>query len=143
MLGQAGPCFIRTSNKLTVIGIMKFDTADLPNMEANGTLNDVILHEMGHVLGFGSIWDDPTKNFLRDAFVGLQSAASAAGQSLHGTAADLRHPFQRRRSPSPRSTTQNGGNTYSGREGPGGELPVALGTADSHWREADLSITSS
>ena len=64
VLGQAGPCFIRTSNKLTVIGIMKFDTADLPNMEANGTLNDVILHEMGHVVGFGSIWDDPAKNFL-------------------------------------------------------------------------------
>ena len=35
VLGQVGPCFIRTSNKLTVIGIMKF-VRQLPNMEANG-----------------------------------------------------------------------------------------------------------
>jgi hypothetical protein len=35
---------------------MSFDTADLDRMEANNTLTDVILHEMGHVLGFGTLW---------------------------------------------------------------------------------------
>jgi hypothetical protein len=35
---------------------MQFDTADLASMQANGTLNDVITHEMGHVLGIGTIW---------------------------------------------------------------------------------------
>jgi hypothetical protein len=35
---------------------MQFDTADLANMQANGTLGDVITHEMGHVLGIGTIW---------------------------------------------------------------------------------------
>ena len=35
---------------------MTFDTADLQAMEANGTLVDVITHEMGHVLGIGTIW---------------------------------------------------------------------------------------
>ena len=38
--------------------IMQFDTADLATMEANGSLVDVITHEMGHVLGFGTIWTD-------------------------------------------------------------------------------------
>ena len=37
---------------------MSFDTADLEQMEADGTLGDVITHEMGHVLGIGSIWQD-------------------------------------------------------------------------------------
>ena len=35
---------------------MSFDTADLDEMERKGTLNDVITHEMGHVLGIGTIW---------------------------------------------------------------------------------------
>jgi hypothetical protein len=36
---------------------MTFDTADLGAAEANGSLTDIILHEMGHVLGIGSMWD--------------------------------------------------------------------------------------
>jgi hypothetical protein len=36
---------------------MQFDSADLAEMERNGSLLDVILHEMGHVLGIGTIWD--------------------------------------------------------------------------------------
>jgi leishmanolysin len=56
ILGAAGPCFIRQSNSLTIVGIMRFDTADVAGLEANGSLNDVILHEMGHVLGYGTLW---------------------------------------------------------------------------------------
>ena len=37
---------------------MSFDTADLASMEADGTLVDVITHEMGHVIGIGTIWED-------------------------------------------------------------------------------------
>src|SRR5205823_10890373 len=50
-LGAAGPCFIRNSNHLTVLGQMRFDSADMPALEANNQLPTVILHEMGHVLG--------------------------------------------------------------------------------------------
>jgi hypothetical protein len=35
---------------------MQFGTADLAAMQANGTIGDVITHEMGHVLGIGTIW---------------------------------------------------------------------------------------
>ncbi|MBK5096886.1 MAG: PKD domain-containing protein [Gemmatimonadetes bacterium] len=66
VLGSAGPCRIRTPGDLPLLGGMKFDTADLANLEAQGRLEDVILHEMGHVLGIGTLWglfgllQDPT-----------------------------------------------------------------------------------
>jgi len=59
ILGQARPCWIRNPSNLTLVGTMTFDEADLANMQTNGTLTDVILHEMGHVLGIGgTIWDN-------------------------------------------------------------------------------------
>lgn len=62
ILAQAGPTVLRPVTAeaaafLPAKGRMTFDVADLSDMEANGTLNDVVTHEMGHVLGFGSIWD--------------------------------------------------------------------------------------
>ncbi len=70
VLGSAGPCIVR-GDGLPVIGGMKFDTADLENIEAAGRLTDVILHEMGHVLGYGTLWDlsfgtTVVFDFLRD-----------------------------------------------------------------------------
>ncbi|MEW6422132.1 MAG: Ig-like domain-containing protein [Deinococcota bacterium] len=57
VLGQAGPRQVRTGTTLPLWGEMQFDSADLANMEANGTLQGVVLHEMGHVLGIGTLWD--------------------------------------------------------------------------------------
>ena len=52
ILASAGPCLIR-SGGLTSYGIMTFDSAD-----ANGPgLYETILHEMGHVLGIGTLWE--------------------------------------------------------------------------------------
>jgi hypothetical protein len=61
ILGQAGPTRIRPASAgaaafLPAKGKMIFDTADLAQMEQRGTLVDVITHEMGHVLGIGTIW---------------------------------------------------------------------------------------
>ena len=56
-LGSAGPCLIRTSDGLPLLGGMKFDTADLEFLETEGLLEAVIVHEMGHVLGIGTLWD--------------------------------------------------------------------------------------
>lgn len=54
ILGAAGACFIRTAGGLPVFGLMFFDTADLEFLETNNLLDEVIVHEMGHVLGFSS-----------------------------------------------------------------------------------------
>jgi hypothetical protein len=58
ILGSAGPCLVRNADSLTITGLMRFDSADIDDMETNGTLDEVILHEMGHVLGIGTLWDD-------------------------------------------------------------------------------------
>jgi hypothetical protein len=55
-LGQAGPTWLRPETLLPAAGAMEFDSADLAQMEEEGTLEAVILHEMGHVLGIGTIW---------------------------------------------------------------------------------------
>jgi hypothetical protein len=57
VLGAAGPCLIRNEDDLTVYGIMMFDTADLAFMAGQGIFDEVVVHEMGHVLGIGTLWN--------------------------------------------------------------------------------------
>lgn len=48
VLGSAGPLgFWRGDSQLPFWGVMRFDEADMANMYANGSLEGVILHEMG------------------------------------------------------------------------------------------------
>jgi subtilisin-like proprotein convertase family protein len=56
VLGQAGPTHIRWASKLPIAGSMEFDEADMNAMARDGSLVSVITHEMGHVLGFGTLW---------------------------------------------------------------------------------------
>lgn len=58
VLGQAGwrTGWYTGGYALPVTGIMEFDSADLVWMETQGTLESVIVHEMAHVLGFGTLW---------------------------------------------------------------------------------------
>jgi hypothetical protein len=68
ILGQAGPRDMRTSGtQLPYTGVMRFDSADLAMMESSGLLKNVILHEMGHVLGIGSLWEVRNLVDLTDA----------------------------------------------------------------------------
>jgi hypothetical protein len=119
VLGQAGWCY-RRSGGLPVIGLMLFDAADMASLESSGQLGDVILHEMGHVLGIGSFW----------ATLGLlQNAVTTNGPVLdtHYTGANGIAGFD-----------AIGGSTYTG----GAKVPVentgGQGTANSHWRESVL-----
>jgi hypothetical protein len=57
VLGRAGPIDLRPGSFIPATGIMSFDSADLEQMEQDGSLVSVIVHEMGHVLGFGTIFD--------------------------------------------------------------------------------------
>src|SRR5262249_58958527 len=53
VLAESGPDALRRGSQLPYHGTMTFDSADLASLEANGELFDVVLHEMGHVLGIG------------------------------------------------------------------------------------------
>ena len=57
ILGQAGPRFVRTSDFLTISGVMFFDVDDLAALDELDLFEEVILHEMGHVLGVGTLWN--------------------------------------------------------------------------------------
>eukprot|EP00934_Nitzschia_sp_Nitz4_P006015 Nitzschia sp. Nitz4//scaffold126_size65214//206//3751//NITZ4_006144-RA/size65214-augustus-gene-0.60-mRNA-1//1//CDS//3329534653//6005//frame0 len=67
ILGYAGPVyrlqFKNTGNQRPLTGRMVFDAEDIDWMEKKGILKGVIEHEMGHVLGIGTLWD---KNGLVD-----------------------------------------------------------------------------
>ncbi|MDD2865649.1 MAG: leishmanolysin-related zinc metalloendopeptidase, partial [Methylococcales bacterium] len=56
ILGQAGFTALRPISNLPFMGVMQFDNADIIDMAKKNTLPDVIFHEMGHVLGFGNLW---------------------------------------------------------------------------------------
>lgn len=112
ILGQAGPRATRTSgSQLPYSGIMEFDSADLATMESNGTLQNVILHEMGHVLGIGTLWARKGLLDVTDATNPLYVGANALREYL----------------------TLAGSTTATG-------VPVentgGSGTAGSHWRES-------
>jgi len=114
-LGQAGPTHLRPANVgaqafLPAKGVMSFDTADLAAMEKDGTLGDVITHEMGHVLGIGTIWTD--KELLEDEGGKNPTFVGAAAQREYGILRGGDVPTK--------VPVENSG---------GG------GTRDSHWRE--------
>ena len=57
VLGAAGPCLVRNADFLSLYGIMFFDIDDLDFLEQIGFFDEVVIHEMGHVLGFGTLWN--------------------------------------------------------------------------------------
>lgn len=64
ILAQAGPCLTRDAGTPTdpmpmpAVGEMQFDSADIDALTGGGSLQEVITHEMMHVLGFGVLWED-------------------------------------------------------------------------------------
>lgn len=58
ILGQAGPTAGINDGTYIIAtdGTMQFDSADVANLEAGGEFNNVIRHEMAHVMGFGTLW---------------------------------------------------------------------------------------
>ena len=56
-LRPTGMSFARAVADCRITASWRFDTADLASLESDGRLLGVILHEMGHVLGIGTIWE--------------------------------------------------------------------------------------
>ncbi|GAA5156938.1 leishmanolysin-related zinc metalloendopeptidase [Pseudonocardia eucalypti] len=120
VLGQAGPTQLRPASAgaaayLPAAGTMEFDSDDLAEMERVGTLHDVITHEMGHVLGFGTIW---TRKRLITGAGGDNPAFSGAG----AVAAYRELSGDRKAASVPVENT-------------GGQ-----GTRDGHWRESTFGL---
>jgi leishmanolysin len=65
VLGAAGPCLARSADFLTLYGIMFFDVDDLALLEEFEVFDEVVVHEMGHVLGFGTLWNFGGRSLLQ------------------------------------------------------------------------------
>jgi hypothetical protein len=79
ILGAAGPDAITASGGyvLATSGSMFFDIDDINNLIGAGSFGDVILHEMAHVLGFGTLW---TNNGVYVNGTGQYTGANALGE---------------------------------------------------------------
>lgn len=108
VLGSAGPDELRpmSAGGLPTHGTMRFDSADVASLDANGSFLGVILHEMGHVLGLGTLWE---------------RAGLTAGTNQYDGAAALAEY---------RVLTGNANETFIPLENDGGP-----GTAGGHWEE--------
>ena len=49
-----------------MVGVTQFDIFDLDFLESSELLDDVILHEIAHVLGFASLWSQEPFDFLQN-----------------------------------------------------------------------------
>ena len=108
ILGQGGPCAIRAGSGLPAVGLMILDSADMTHT----LMRRVIIHEMGHALGFGTVWGN------RSLLVG------GGGSDPTFSGAQALSNFD-----------AVGGTTYSGAKVPV-ENSGGAGTQDAHWRES-------
>ena len=126
ILARAGPCFSRLTTfagypdipRSVIAGSMEFDEDDLTRLSAQGILVSTVLHEMGHVLGFGTLWN-------RFDLLENPSTQGNPNADTHFTGPLATRAFERA-----------GGRSYRG----GAIVPVenggTQGSADSHWRES-------
>ena len=118
VLGRAGPCWVRTATSLPLYGRILMDAADLDRLPT-GDLQEVILHEMAHVLGFGTLW--PRVGLVRNP------ASETSSPDTHFTGPLAIAAFD-----------AAGGAGY-----PGAKVPVenvgGQGSRNSHWRDTVLA----
>jgi hypothetical protein len=107
VLGQAGPCAFREDNNLTAIGVLTLDQTDLTRLIGTQTLTDIIFHEIGHILGVGTLWEG-TPDYLQESEVDPTFTGPAAVREWRALGGTGGVPVE---------------NTGGG------------GTRDSHWRE--------
>jgi hypothetical protein len=110
ILAQAGPCLVRSSNGTAVMGFVQVDADDVPFLDQQA-LNAVVTHEIGHVIGIGTLdrWYSTLTGTSGDPYFPGAAArshyASAGGALPHAVPVEA---------------------------GGGG------GTALAHWRESDM-----
>jgi Ca2+-binding RTX toxin-like protein len=109
VLAQTALVAARLGTFLPSAAFIEFDTADLVSLDNSGQLRDVVLHEIAHSLGFGSIWED----------LGLVSGAGGVDPRFLGVNATREYNLQ-----------FGLNETTVPVENIGGQ-----GSADVHWRE--------
>lgn len=115
VLARAGPCGIRqTFPENIAVGVLEADSADIESERDAGRLGELLVHELAHVLGFGTLWRERAL------------VADTATDQPFFTGRQAREAF-----------SEVGGGAFDGQPVPvesfGGQ-----GTALGHWPEASL-----
>lgn len=112
--GGASLCWVRNGSLLPVVGTIRLDRADLFAM-TDADVMDVLLHDLGHTLGIGFLWD--VLDLLRSPATYPPSA------DAHFAGVDAVAAFD-----------AAGGTAYSGSRVPAGHN--AITGLSLHWRES-------
>jgi hypothetical protein len=118
--GIANTCYVRAGAQ-PFAGHLRLDSADMEYMEANALLQRVIEHELGHVLGIGTLWTS----------FGLLVNPSPVG----GPAVDTYYSG----AGGVAGFNQMGGTSYTGAKVPV-ENTGGSGRINAHWRESVLAL---
>lgn len=120
-LGSSGPCFVRSTNGLTVLGGMRLNSDYLLNNLSPQQRTDVVLHEMAHALGYGTLWSGIPSIPVLPILLSGSTSTSRSGNPIFTGAAALSQYLAIGATGSPTSVpVENCG---------GG------GTMNGHWRE--------
>lgn len=120
-LGSSGPCFVRSTNGLTVVGGMRLNSDYLLNNLSPQQRTDVVLHEMGHSLGFGTLWDGIASIPALPVLLSGKTTTSRSGNPIFTGSAALAAYLAMSPTGSPTTVpVENCGGT---------------GTMNGHWRE--------
>lgn len=123
ILAQAGPCYVRQNSTLPAVGVMQFDEADIQNYINTGRFESVVLHEMNHVVGFGTIWVDKAV-LLNSVYTNTENPTPTGSTNPRFSgAAGLAQCLAA------------GGSAAHCTSGVAVEQCGSAGTADGHWRE--------
>jgi hypothetical protein len=123
-LAASGPCATRNTAGAdfgsVAVGIMSFDSDDANFLEQHNLLETTVLHEMGHVLGIGSLW-------AAHGLIANPSLPSSPGADTIYTGTNGQAAF-----------TAIAKGAYDGNIVPV-DNTAKVGSADSHWRETVLT----
>ena len=110
-LGYATYCIVRVRGEKPILGRMVLDNADIGRLSSTD-LRELAIHEIAHILGFGSAWEDQ----------GLLANPSEndPDADTHFAGSDAITAFN-----------QAGGTSYVG-----AKVPVENGGDDGHWRKS-------
>ena len=111
-LARAGVNSLRAGSALPSTAFIEFDSSDIQNLENSGALFTTALHEMGHALGFGTIWEQ----------LGLVSGVGGPNPRFLGSNAIAEYNLRFGINETSVPVENTGG----------------LGTRDAHWRESVL-----
>jgi hypothetical protein len=110
-LARAGPCgFVTGTPGMPRMGVLQVNTNSMNNLDT-GQFLGLMIHEIGHVVGIGTIWDFSERELIEG-----------------------------KEGPDPRFVGEAAVEAYLDMDGPDDDIPVentgGSGTRDSHWRQS-------